>query len=57
VLQDFHAARGFGADTAPAARQLLQATGWGADDYRRVLHNLRTRLPQVYEGESGFYPP
>ncbi|MFL5329737.1 MAG: SPL family radical SAM protein [Gemmataceae bacterium] len=24
VLQDFHAARGFGADTAPAARQLLK---------------------------------
>src|SRR5439155_1666561 len=33
VVQDFHQARGFGADTGEAAWRLLAETGWTADDY------------------------
>jgi hypothetical protein len=57
VVQDFHQARGFGADTGDAAWELLEAIGWTADDYRRVVDLLRDRLPLVYEGEAGFFPP
>jgi DNA repair photolyase len=58
VVQDFHdAGGGFGADTGAEARRLLAASGWGAADYRRVVARLRERLPVVYEGEAGFFPP
>lgn len=57
VLQDFHRARGFGADTAPAARVMLAQSRWGDDDYRRVLAKFRARWPDLYEAEAGFFPP
>jgi DNA repair photolyase len=58
VVQDFHdSGGGFGADTAPAARQLLDEWGWTPDHYRRVVEALRERLPAVFEGETGFFPP
>ncbi len=58
VAQDFHASGGaFGADTGPAARRLLADSGWGEADYRSVVERLRERLPVVYEGEEGFFPP
>jgi DNA repair photolyase len=57
VLQDFHVARGFGADTAPAAREMLAQSKWGDADYRRVLAKFRARVSDVYEGEKGFFPP
>jgi hypothetical protein len=57
VVQDFHdAGGGFGADTGAAARQLLAASGWTADDYRRCVARLRQHL-HVYEAEAGFFPP
>jgi DNA repair photolyase len=57
VVQDFHQARGFGADTREEARRLLSASAWTADDYQRVVARLRARLPMVHEGEEGFFPP
>ncbi len=57
VTQDFHAAQsGFGADTAQAARDLLERHGWGPDNYRACVERLRRRLT-VYEAEQGFFPP
>lgn len=57
VVQDFHdSGGGFGADTGAAARQLLAERHWTSDDYQRCLQRLRLRT-QVYEGESGFFPP
>ncbi|HEY1376138.1 MAG TPA: radical SAM protein [Gemmataceae bacterium] len=58
VVQDFHDAGGrFGADTGAEARQLLAASSWTTADYQSFLARLRGRLPAVYEGESGFFPP
>jgi DNA repair photolyase len=57
VVQDFHQARGFGADTGEAAWRLLGETGWTADDYCRIVGRLREQVPVVYEGEEGFFPP
>ena len=57
VVQDFHdAGGGFGADTGAAARGLLAASGWTADDYQRCVARLRQHL-HVYEAEAGFFPP
>src|SRR5262249_46829239 len=44
VTQHFHSASGFGADTGPAARELLAARGWTEADYRRCVERLRERL-------------
>jgi hypothetical protein len=56
-VQHFHEARGcFGADTGPAARRLLADLPWSEDDYRKV-HAQLARRRQVYEGETGFFPP
>jgi DNA repair photolyase len=58
VTQDFHNAAGrFGADTGPAARQLLARGQWTAADYGAFTEQLRQTLPVVYEGEAGFFPP
>jgi hypothetical protein len=58
VVQDFHdSGGGFGADTGAAARQLLARCGWTSVDYGRVRGRFHERLPQVYEGEAGFFPP
>ena len=57
VTQEFHdSGGGFGADTGPAARQLLAERRWTAEDYGRVVDMLRARR-EVYEGEAGFFPP
>jgi DNA repair photolyase len=57
VAQEFHdSGGGFGADTGPAARQLLAERRWTAEDYGRVVEMLRLRR-KVYEGEAGFFPP
>jgi DNA repair photolyase len=57
VVQDFHdSGGGFGADTGPAARQLLAQRRWTAADYRRCVERLREH-GHVYEGEAGFFPP
>lgn len=57
VTQDFHASQGgFGADTGAAARQILAAGSWGAEDYQRCVALLRRQL-HVYEAEAGFFPP
>lgn len=57
VVQDFHDSRGgFGADTAPAARALLERHSWSAAAYREFVARLQ-RERTVYEGEAGFFPP
>jgi hypothetical protein len=57
VTQDFHdSGGGFGANTGEAARRLLAARQWMAEDYSRVVEVLRARR-DVYEGEAGFFPP
>jgi DNA repair photolyase len=57
VVQDFHdSGGGFGADTGPAARRLLGERPWTAEDHGRVVDMLRARR-EVFEGESGFFPP
>jgi DNA repair photolyase len=56
VVQEFHEAKGFGADTAAVARDLASAFDWGRDGYLRCLERLR-RERTVYEGEAGFFPP
>jgi DNA repair photolyase len=57
VMEEFHKATGFGADTGPAAREMLERRNWTHADYLRVVHRLRQRLPNVYEGTAGFFPP
>jgi DNA repair photolyase len=58
VTQYFHdSGGGFGADTGVAARELVSAMSWSADAYRRCREKLLERLPAVYEGEAGFFPP
>jgi DNA repair photolyase len=57
VVQHFHdSGGGFGADTADAARRLLDARRWTGADYQAVVEKLRRRV-QVFEGEEGFFPP
>lgn len=57
VTQDFHdSSGGFGADTAEPARRLLAERRWREEDYRRAVERLRRNL-QVYEAETGFFPP
>jgi DNA repair photolyase len=58
VTQDFHdSGGGFGADTGTAARELLLRKPRTGEDYRSFVELLRERLPVVYEGEAGFFPP
>jgi DNA repair photolyase len=56
VVQEFHQASGFGADTSQVARDLASQFAWGREGYRRCLERLR-RERTVYEGEEGFFPP
>jgi hypothetical protein len=57
VTQDFHdSGGGFGADTGPAARELLRKLPRSEADYAAFVALLRPQLP-VYEGEAGFFPP
>jgi len=57
VAQHFHdSGGGFGADTAAAARALLEQRRWTESDYQRAVELLRRRL-HVYEAEAGFFPP
>jgi DNA repair photolyase len=58
VVQDFHNSQGgFGADTGPAARRLLERSEWNVGNYESVVRQFRERLCDVYEGEAGFFPP
>ena len=56
VVQEFHEADGFGADTGKEALALRDEFRWSPDDYRRLAETLRQRTT-VYEGEAGFFPP
>ena len=56
VTQEFHAAKGFGADTAVEAVRLRDELRWGDAEYRRFVDVLSERVT-VYEGEAGFFPP
>jgi DNA repair photolyase len=57
VTQDFHDSHGgFGANTGPKARGLLNASRWSAQSYQEVVDALR-RKREVFEGETGFFPP
>lgn len=57
VTQDFHDSHGgFGADTGPAARELLPRYDWSPAAYAEVVESLR-REREVFEGEAGFFPP
>ncbi len=57
VTQDFQdSGGGFGASTGDIARRLLEEWRWTTADYRKCLERLHERL-QVYEGETGFFPP
>lgn len=58
VIQDFHDSHGgFGADTGPAARQLLERRGWSNRDFRRFAAILRSLKQEFFEAEAGFFPP
>lgn len=57
VVQDFHDSQGgFGADTGEKARRLLLQNSWSTEAYRRIVSKLRNER-QVFEGETGFFPP
>ena len=56
VTQEFHAAKGFGADTSPDAVRLRDELRWGPDEYRWFVATLAERVT-VYDGEAGFFPP
>jgi DNA repair photolyase len=56
VVQQFHEASGFGADTGDAARRRLADFRWGTAEYRGFV-DLLQRHGVVYEGEAGFFPP
>lgn len=57
VVQDFHdSGGGFGADTSPRAVEQAASIGWNHDRYRAFVEALRA-VTEVYEGESGFFPP
>jgi DNA repair photolyase len=56
VVQEFHQASGFGADTSQSARDLAAEFSWGSEAYHRCLERLRCQTT-VYEGEEGFFPP
>jgi DNA repair photolyase len=57
VTQDFHdSGGGFGADTGALAKRLLADRPRTAADYERFVEQLRRHL-NVYEGETGFFPP
>jgi DNA repair photolyase len=58
VTQDFHdSGGGFGADTGPAARDILARLCWKAVDYQDFVARLRDAVPDAYEAEAGFFPP
>lgn len=58
VIQDFHDARGgFGADTGPLARRLLEERRWSIQNYTRFRGILQELGQPFYEGEQGFFPP
>lgn len=58
VTQDFHDAGGrFGADTGGEALRVRDELRWGPIEYRRFVDTLLRKLPLVYEGEAGFFPP
>ena len=57
VTQDFQdSGGGFGASTGANARNLLVKRRWTTNDYWRCLKQLRDQV-NVYEGETGFFPP
>ncbi|MFO0850707.1 MAG: hypothetical protein U0871_19445 [Gemmataceae bacterium] len=45
VVQEFHEASGFGADTGDAAWRRLADFHWGPAEYQRFVGLLRSRLP------------
>lgn len=58
VVQDFHDAGGkFGADTGDAARRLLTKMRWSEAKFEHFHEAMRKRVPTVFEGEAGFFPP
>ncbi|MEI6871215.1 MAG: radical SAM protein [Verrucomicrobiota bacterium] len=57
VVQPFHTQRGrFIAGTGAEANQLLKDYGWTSQNYEAVVETLRSRLPRLDEGRSGFEP-
>lgn len=58
VTQDFHdSGGGFGADTGREARRTRDDFRWGPAEYRAFVDRVRERVPGVFEGEAGFFPP
>lgn len=57
VVQPMHAERGrFVAGTREPALALVDRMGWTAQRYRETVDILRSRLPELTEGRSGFAP-
>ena len=57
VVQPFHAERGrFVAGTGAKALEITAAMGWTNDAYRSAVAVLRSTLPSLLEGRSGFAP-
>lgn len=58
VVQPMHAKSGrFVAGTREGAVALSEELGWDEDAYQRALARLRSALPGLLEGRSGFGPP
>jgi hypothetical protein len=44
------------AGTRDAASALAEAEGWDSREYARAFRELRSALPHLHEGRSGFMP-
>ena len=56
VTQHFHdSGGGFGADTGPAARQLLAERRWTAEDYRPRRGDVADAASRCMRGRRGFF--
>ncbi|HEX8316840.1 SPL family radical SAM protein [Longimicrobium sp.] len=57
VAQPFKPSRGpFAASTRQMANDILTEYRWNEQSYRRAFHELRQRIPGLYEGQDGFMP-
>ncbi len=57
VTQPFKESRGpFAAGTRRMALELVKEFDWGPDKRRKTVDILRSRLPHLYEGSSGYRP-
>lgn len=58
AIQGFHDSHGgFGADTGPVARQLLDEGGCSSTDFARFADLLGRHHITFFEAEAGFFPP